>query len=147
MRPQAPRGGPWPVTAALVAAFAGGCGGGDPTASNPERVFQDGFVSPLEEVVIEAEGGTVVRGYDAWLKLLPIGGNPVPRFEAQYRPVNCAEPRAFFARVLGGDRVASPEAELICRFYQDPRLDFDNGRWVVESPIDGRLYFRAWKRY
>lgn len=131
-----------------VAALVAGCGGGgtDPTATTPELVYEDGFLSPLEEVRIEAADGTIVRGYDAWLKLLP-RTDLVARYEADFSFRGCAEPRAYFARVLGSDPLSSDEANLVCREYRDSRFDFDNGRWLVEDRADGRVYFRVWKHH
>jgi hypothetical protein len=130
----------------VLLALLGGCGrGDDPTAATPELVYGDGFLSPLEDARIEAADGTVVRGYDAWLKLLP-SAELVPRHEADYRYRDCAEPRAFFNRVLGDDELSQSRSRLVCREYRDPRLDFDNGRWLVEDAVDGRVYFRVWKR-
>ena len=123
------------------------CGGSgeDPTAADPERVFRDGFLSPLSGVVIEGGSGTVVRGYDAWLRLLPHGGLK-PRYEAEFRDRDCAQLRAFFQEKFDA-RWLSPVEMLVCREYSDPRFAFDNGRWLVEDGADGRVYFRAWKRY
>jgi len=46
-----------------------GCSGGDPTATDPTLLFEDGFANPPDQVRIMAEGGTMVRGLDGWLKL------------------------------------------------------------------------------
>ncbi|MCU7846633.1 MAG: hypothetical protein KZQ89_01280 [Candidatus Thiodiazotropha sp. (ex Lucinoma kastoroae)] len=48
-----------------------GCSGGDPTATDPPLIFKDGFENSLQEVDILADGGTMVRGFDAWLKIVP----------------------------------------------------------------------------
>lgn len=134
------------IACACGLCILGGCNGGDPTASTPELVFEDGFLSPLADVMIEAEGGTVVGGYDAWLKLLP-RGELIPRFEVDYRYIDCGEPRAFFAAVLNSDELSPTKASLTCRLYRDERLEFDSGRWLVENHVDGRYYFRAWKGF
>ncbi len=132
---------PLPVLALALA----GCSG-DPTASTPEKVFEDGFETPLAEVVIEAEGGTVVRGYNAWLKILP-RNDLMPRREAEYERVDCSEARAFFGRVLRTDELSPEHAGLDCLAATDPRFDFDNGRWLVYDRSDGRYYYRVWKLY
>ena len=126
-------------------AIVTGCGG-DPTASSPEKVFKDGFETPLSEVRIEAEGGTVVRGYDAWLKILAENGLELRR-DGEYDYVDCAEPRAFFHRVLNSDELAAGRAYIECLGSTDPRFDFDNGRWLVHDRTGGRYYYRVWKRY
>jgi hypothetical protein len=124
-------------------ACLGACGG-DPTASTPEKVFADGFLNPLEEVSIEAEGGTVVRGYDAWLKILPqFALNP--RYADQYQPIDCQAPRVYFSRVLRSDELAPTHARLECLGASDARFSFDNGRWLIYKVTDGRYYFRVWK--
>ncbi|MGA7983231.1 MAG: hypothetical protein WCA32_23765 [Chromatiaceae bacterium] len=94
---------------------------------------------------MEAAGGTVVHGYDAWLKLSP-KGPLIPRFEDRYQQVDCAEPRAFFVNVLKSDELSRHGAVLTCSGYTDPRLHFDNGRWLVMDRTSGRVYFRVWKR-
>jgi hypothetical protein len=126
--------------------LAGCRGGGDPTAADPERVYEDGFLSPLEEARVEAGDGTVVRGYDAWIQLFPLK-DLIPRHDADYVYRDCAEPRAWFNRVLGSDALSPARSNLTCRELSDPRLGFDNGRWLLENAVDGRVYFRVWKRY
>jgi len=120
--------------------------GGDPTATDPKKVFEDGFTTPIEEVTIEAEGGTRVRGYDAWLKILP-HGRLLPRRQEEYERIDCAEPRVYFNRVLGSDELAPEHSRLECIGLRDSRLDFNNGRWLVQNRSDGRYYFRSWKQY
>jgi hypothetical protein len=136
-----------PVRRAAVALvlLLDGCGG-DPTAATPEKVFADAFESPLEGVKIEAAGGTVVRGYDAWLKILPTG-RLLPRHEQRYAEVDCFEPRAFFNRVLGSEALTQRHIDLQCQGFSDERFDFDNGRWLIRSHADGRVYYRVWKHY
>jgi hypothetical protein len=132
----------------LAATILGGCGhgGDDPTAATPELVFEDGFLSPWKEVTIEAADGTVVSGYEAWLKLLP-RSDLVARHEREYEFRDCTEPRAYFSRVLKSDELSPNNASLVCREFSDPRLDFENGRWLVENRTNGRVYFRVWKHY
>ncbi len=132
-----------PTLAVLYAALLAACSG-DPTAAAPQKVYMDGFETPIDEVRIEAEGGTVVRGYDAWLKILP-SNRLMPRREDEYRYIDCAEPRAFFARVLGSDALAERHANLDCLQLTDERFEFDNGRWLIRNRSDGRVYFRVWK--
>ena len=120
--------------------------GGDPTAATPEKVFADAFETPIEEVSIEAEGGTVVGGYDAWLKILP-SNRLLARNEGGYAYIDCAAPRAWFNRVLGSDELSERHAHLDCLGLTDPRFDFDNGRWLIRNRSNGRIYFRVWKRY
>ena len=118
---------------------------GDPTAADPETVFEDGFSTSLQEVTLEGAGGTVVRGYDAWLKILPRNGRLSPRRQAEYDYLDCAEPRTYFNRVLGSDELAHVHAYLECLVLRDPRFDFENGRWLVHNRSNGRYYFRVWK--
>ena len=127
----------------LLSILMGACSG-DPTASTPEKVFADGFSTPIDQVRIEAEGGTVVRGYDAWLKLRP-EAVLTPRREGEYDDIDCAEPRVFFNRVLNSDELSEQHADLDCLGMTDSRFDFDNGRWLIRSRTDGRVYFRVWK--
>ena len=118
----------------------------DPTAADPEGVFADGFLSPREEVVMEAWDGTRVRGWDAWLRRLP-EGRVVLRHEADYEPVDCAEPRAWFLSRRGAAPTGFARDPLDCWEYRDPRFHFDNGRWLIRDLVDGRLYYRVWKHY
>jgi hypothetical protein len=131
--------------AAALVLLLNGCGG-DPTAATPEKVFADAFESPLAEVSIEAAGGTVVRGYDAWLKLLP-RGRLIPRGEERFAEMDCTEPRAFFNRVLGSEALSQWHADLQCLGFSDERFEFDNGRWLIRNRADGRVYYRVWKHY
>ncbi|MCG8043093.1 MAG: hypothetical protein JAY72_16970, partial [Candidatus Thiodiazotropha endolucinida] len=39
-----------------------GCSGGDPTAPDPELIFEDGFETPYDQVTLLDEGGSMVRG-------------------------------------------------------------------------------------
>jgi hypothetical protein len=127
---------------ALLALAA--CDAGDPTAANPQKVFRDGFVAPsLAAVKIEAEGGSVVRGYDAWLKLSTLHALQARHGEA-FRVIDCAQPRRFFQRVLVDDDWPE-DALLRCLGMSDTRFAFDNGRWLIYNTANGRYYFRVWK--
>lgn len=121
-----------------------GCGGGDPTATDPLKVLADGFVSHPGAVQIEAEGGTVIGGYDAWLVLRP-AGPLTPRFDRAYAPIPCDEPAAFFSRLPVGAGLNASASSLKCRAYTDPRLSIPNGRWILEDQHAGRTWFRVWK--
>ena len=131
----------------LIARLAG-CGGGDPTATDPRKVLADGFVAGLDGVVIEAEGGTVVDGYEAWLVLRP-AADLTPRHADLYQPIPCDGPVDYFAeRESSGFRRALGSAglgALDCRAYTDGRLKIPNGRWLITDRRDGRVYFRVWK--
>lgn len=129
----------------LFAGLLTACGG-DPTATSPEKIFEDGFETPLSEVKIEAEGGTRVRGFEAWLKILPDNAL-VLRHEEKYGPMDCIEPRIFFNKVLGTDELAAEHAFLDCLGATDIRFDFDNGRWLVHNRTNGRYYYRVWKAF
>jgi len=136
--------GPLRTTAAAVAAaiHIAGCGSADPTATDPLKVFADGFLSDPDRVVIEAEGGTIIGGYDAWLRLMP--AEPLqPRFADGFEPIDCDAPVAWLRRVAGAEGLDS--TGLLCRAYRDARLDIPNGRWLVEDYRDGRTWFRVWK--
>lgn len=134
------------LAAALAAGLlAAGCGGGDPTAADAERTFEDGFLAPPREaVVIEEAGGTIVPAYDSWL-VLRSPEVPVARHEDHFREIDCAAPRAFFERVLGPGGLPAGNAGLRCRAFTEPRLRHGNGRWLVDDPAGGRYYFRVWK--
>lgn len=131
---------------ALPLMSALGCGNEDPTATNPRSVFVDAFETPIEEVRIEAEGGTVVRGYEAWLKLLH-SGELKPRREGEYEDMDCAAAVSYFSRVLPADAQRLERAYLDCRGFSDSRFDFDNGRWLVHDSGTGYYYYRVWKHY
>ena len=131
--------------AAASALLLAGCSG-DPTATDPEKVFADGFETPIERVHIEAEGGTVVRGYDAWLKIVP-RSQLTARRESEFHYIDCAGPRAYLSKALGSDELSSGHAHLDCLGLIDERFAFDNGRWVIRNRSNGRVYFRVWKHY
>lgn len=127
----------------VAACWLAGCGGGDPTATDPLKVFADGFLSNADGVVIEAEGGTIIGGYDAWLRLMSPGPLEA-RFGDLFESMACDAPVAYFTRVAGADGFAAG-SRLSCRAYHDDRLDIPNGRWLVEDEHSGRTWFRVWK--
>jgi hypothetical protein len=129
---------------ALLAA----CGGGDPTATDPRLLFEDAFLNPPGEVEIVAEGGTMVRGVDAWLKLRPGITAPLkPRQAERYIPRDCSEPLAWFAKASGDSGLVAAEGDILCREAIDPRFEFENGRWLVADRTRGLVYYRIWKGY
>ncbi len=127
-----------------VLALAGCARSDDPTAPQPKKVYRDAFETPIEAVEIEADGGTIVGAYDAWLRLLPVRGL-TPRFAAAYRPVGCGPIRAYFGPKLALDGLALAESTLSCREYRNPDLPFENGRWLAEDTATGRVHYRIWK--
>jgi hypothetical protein len=119
----------------------------DPTATDPQRLFEDAFTSPLSQVEILAEGGTMVRGLDGWLKLMPDTTGLKLRHPDRFTYRDCDEPLAWFA-------VNRPEAGLepafghfVCQESIDPRFPFDNGRWLLTDRTTGVVYYRTWKHY
>jgi hypothetical protein len=123
----------------------GGCArSDDPTAPQPKKVYKDAFETPLTAVAIEADGGTIVGAYDAWLRLMP-NRELTPRFAAAYRPVDCAPLRAYFDAKLALDGLDLAGSTLSCREYRNTDLPFENGRWIIEDPATGRLHYRIWK--
>lgn len=130
--------------ATLSAILLSGCGG-DPTATKAAKVFVDGFVSDPADAEILEEGGTMVRGYDAWLALKPT--RPLEaRWASDYVPIACDEPRAFFERVLRASRFPADDG-TDCRLYRNPNFDFDHGRWLIEARSGQLVLFRVWKHY
>ena len=123
-----------------------GCSGGDPTATDPARLFEDAFVNPPAEVEILADGGTMVRGLDGWLVLRPKYDALEPRHGDEYVDRDCAEPLTWFERVTG-DPALRAGSGLSCRERVDPRFKFDNGRWLVTDRNQGLVYYRIWKQY
>ena len=121
------------------------CSAGDPTATDPELIFEDGFENPLDEVEILAEGGTMVRGFSAWLKIAPKQAGIRPRKEADYLYIDCKEPAEWFHGVTGDDGLKAFQSRLICQAFTDPRFKFDNGRWMVTDTSNGIVYYRVWK--
>jgi hypothetical protein len=120
----------------------------DPTMPQPDKVYRDGFGTPLSAVTIEAAGGTVIGAYDAWLA---IAADEPPRLRhaGDYRPIDCGPVVAYLERELalaGQPPEAVPAAgALDCRELTNEGLPFDNGRWVAEDRLAGRLYYRVWK--
>jgi hypothetical protein len=125
----------------LLTLLLTGCGGGDPTATDPALLFEDAFVDAPASVKILADGGTMVRGLDGWLKLQPKNGELEPRHREAYVYRDCAEPLAWFGRVTG-DPALQAGSGLICRERIDPRFKFDNGRWLVTDRNRGLVYYR-----
>jgi hypothetical protein len=135
------------VTAACIAAalFVLGCArSDDPTAPQPKKVYRDAFETPLDAVAIEADGGTIIGAYDAWLRLLP-RHELTPRFAAEYRPVDCAPLRQYFAPKLALEGLRLAESALSCLEYRNTDLPFENGRWLAEDAATGRVHYRIWK--
>jgi len=133
------------VASFLLSACLVGCGG-DPTAADPDLILEDGFVSGRSRVEILAEGGTITRGLDAWLKLLP-GGDLRLRHEDEYRFVSCTEPVEWFNQVLPQAELDATATGLVCRAYSNTVFDYPNGRWFVEDRGVGVVYYRVWKHY
>ncbi|MET0091255.1 MAG: hypothetical protein ABW068_14775 [Candidatus Thiodiazotropha sp.] len=121
------------------------CSGGDPTATDAELIYQDGFETPRSEVELLANGGTMVRGFSAWLKLQPGYSGVQARNETEYQAVDCAEPADWFHEVIGDADLNQDRYRLTCLKFTDSRFDFDNGRWLVRDPANGRVYYRIWK--
>ncbi|MBK1632477.1 hypothetical protein CKO31_17365 [Thiohalocapsa halophila] len=143
MRLTRPLRGAGVVLLALIC--VGGCArSDDPTAPQPKKVYKDAFETPLAAVEIEADGGTIVGAYDAWLRLTP-NRDLTPRFADAYRPVDCAPVRAYFDAKLALDGLALASSTLSCCEYRNTDLPFENGRWLVEDPASGRLHYRVWK--
>jgi hypothetical protein len=121
-----------------------GCGGGDPTATDPALIFEDGFVDGASQTEILSDGGTITRGLDAWLKLKPSGDLRL-RHADRFRFTDCAEAVAWFNGVLPERELDSSAQNLVCRAYSNPAFDFSNGRWFVENRSRGSVYYRVWK--
>jgi hypothetical protein len=116
----------------------------DPTAPQPAKVFRDGFTTPLRAVTIEADGGTIIGAYDAWL-LLTSDGPLTPRRGADYHPIDCSPVKEYFARELASARM-SPVLDLVeCRESVDERLPLDNGRWLAFGSSGDWVLYRVWK--
>jgi hypothetical protein len=122
-----------------------GCSGGDPTATDPKLVFEDGFENSLDEVEIVAEGGTMVRGFSSWLKILPKQTAIRARKEAEYRYIDCKAPAEWFQEATGDENLLQYQSRLSCLELTDPRFDFDNGRWLMTDNSLGVVYYRIWK--
>jgi hypothetical protein len=133
------------IAACIVAALLLGCArSDDPTAPQPKKVYRDAFETPLDDVAIEADGGTIIGAYDAWLRVLP-RRELTPRFAAEYRPVDCAPLRQYFAPKLALEGLTLAESTLSCREYRNTDLPFENGRWLAEDSATGRVHYRIWK--
>ena len=134
------------LVAALAAllALAGCARSDDPTAPQPKKVYKDAFETPIDQVEIEADGGTIVGAYDAWLRLLP-SRELTPRFAAEYRPADCEPAVAYFAPKLALEGLTLPTGTLRCSAYRNDKLPFENGRWLVEDTASGRVHYRIWK--
>jgi hypothetical protein len=122
-----------------------GCSGGDPTATDPLLIFEDAFENPAEEVDILAEGGTMVRGLDAWLKLSPKLTTLRPRNQSGYAYQECEEMLTWFHRVTRDTNLQRLHSGLICQASKEPRFKFDNGRWLLTDRSKGFSYYRIWK--
>ncbi len=123
-----------------------GCGG-DPTATDPKLLYEDAFLTPLSEVEILAEGGTMVRGLDGWLKLAPKVSQIEPRKPESYEFIDCEEPLAWFREATGDTGLASGYSGIVCQRAVEKRFDFNNGRWLVSDRNRGLVFYRIWKKY
>jgi hypothetical protein len=129
----------------LLVLWLGGCARtDDPTAPQPRKVYKDAFETPFDAVEIEADGGTIVGVYDAWLRLMP-KGTLIARFADEYQPVDCAPLRAYFAPKLALEGLDLATSTLSCRAYRNADLPFENGRWLAEDAASGRVHYRIWK--
>jgi hypothetical protein len=122
-----------------------GCSGGDPTATDPRLIFEDAFENPLKEVEILAEGGTMVRGFDAWLKLSPRLTTLRPRNGLDYSYQDCEEMVTWFHGVTDDENLRQLHGSLTCQISKEPRFKFDNGRWLLTDRSIGISYYRVWK--
>jgi hypothetical protein len=129
---------------AVALALLGCARSDDPTAPQPKKVYKDGFETPFEAVTLEADGGTIVGSYDAWLRMMP-NRDLVPRFVEDYRPVDCEPLREYFAPKLALDGMVIASSSLRCQEYRNTDLPFENGRWIAEDSATGRLHYRIWK--
>jgi hypothetical protein len=131
----------------LLLCVIAGCSGGDPTATDPRLIFEDAFENPLDEVEILAEGGTMVRGFDAWLKLAPKLTTLRPRNLSNYAYEDCDAMTAWFHEVTGDGNLQTLHSGLICQASKNPRFKFDNGRWLLTDRSEGLSYYRTWKHH
>lgn len=130
---------------AIAVVLTAGCArSDDPTAPQPKKVYKDAFETPITAVEIEADGGSIVGAYDAWLRLLP-SQELAARFAAEYRPIDCAQVRDYFDAKLAFDGLALADSTLSCREYRNTDLPFENGRWLAEDTATGRVHYRIWK--
>ncbi|MCM8857176.1 MAG: hypothetical protein LC541_16370 [Candidatus Thiodiazotropha sp.] len=123
-----------------------GCSGGDPTATDPTLIFKDGFENSLQEVDILADGGTMVRGFDAWLKIVPKLTTIHLRNAANYDYRECGELVVWFYKVTRDTNLQQLHNGLVCQESIDPRFKFDNGRWLLTDRSNGVAYYRTWKK-
>jgi hypothetical protein len=126
--------------------FLLGCSGGDPTATDPALIFEDGFENPQQEVEILAQGGTMVRGVDAWLKLAPRVTELRLRRQDEYVHEECGEMLDWFRHVTDDRDLQHPHGGFNCRVLKDSRFSFDNGRWLLTDRSRGVSYYRLWKK-
>ncbi|MEW8441077.1 MAG: hypothetical protein AB2689_23255 [Candidatus Thiodiazotropha taylori] len=122
-----------------------GCSGGDPTATDPELIFEDGFETPYEQVTLLDEGGSMVRGFSAWLKLTTETSDLRLRRSSEYDTVACGEAAEWFYQVSGDEALMTNQGGLSCQRFTEKRFDFDNGRWLVSDNSRGIIYYRVWK--
>jgi hypothetical protein len=137
----------WRSTWLLWLAMLVGCSGGDPTATDPQLLYEDAFVTPPSQVEILAEGGTMVRGLDGWLKLQPGTSGLKLRYPGRFTFRDCGEPLIWFAKATAESGLASGSGSFVCQESVDPRFPFDNGRWLVTDRSSGYVYYRIWKHY
>ncbi|MBT2989861.1 MAG: hypothetical protein KME65_12980 [Candidatus Thiodiazotropha sp. (ex Ctena orbiculata)] len=130
----------WPLCLIL------GCSGGDPTAADPTLIFEDGFENPLEEVEILAQGGTIVNGLDAWLKLEPRMAALQLRRASDYVYGDCGEMVAWFHGVTGDENLEPQHSGFVCQHFKEPRFKSDNGRWLLTDRSKGCFYYRIWNK-
>ncbi|MCG7948946.1 MAG: hypothetical protein AB2747_14225 [Candidatus Thiodiazotropha taylori] len=122
-----------------------GCSGGDPTATDPELIFEDGFETSYDRVTLLDEGGTMVRGFSAWLKLSSELTDLRLRRSSDYEFVDCERPAEWFHQVSGDGALLVNRGALTCQRFTEKRFDFDNGRWLVSDNSRGIIYYRVWK--
>jgi hypothetical protein len=135
-----PRGGKFLLLLLL------GCSGDDPTATDPALIFEDGFENPWQEVEILAQGGTRVRGFDAWLKLASRMTALRLRRADEYLDAGCGEMADWFHGVTGDKDLQHQHGGFVCQQLKDPRFKFDNGRWLLVDMTRGVSYYRIWKK-
>jgi hypothetical protein len=129
----------------LILIWLQGCSGGDPTATDPELIFKDGFENDLAEVELLDDGGTMVRGFSAWLKIAPKLSELRLRRADEYQDVACDALADWFQKATGDRSLSTYRSRLSCQGFTDPRFDFDNGRWRVTDRSTGVVYYRVWK--
>lgn len=138
-----------PLLASIIllsaAVFTAGCArSDDPGAPQPDKVYRDAFEAPPAAAEIEADGGTIIGAYDAWLLLRPRAPLPL-RHGGDYRPVDCAPVAAYLARELALAGKGHEIALQDCRERVQARLPFDNGRWFAREAGGERVFYRVWK--